>query len=212
MKNMKALTALFSALLITTAFQSANAQFDDGLPMQDSFGGSGIYGLDSTPSSQGLPRTTGSFPTPTYNPPRRTAPPVRQIQPGHSTFVPQQNSFSPQQAQEIANAVAALGPAYQQARANMQQIRAQNGGYLIPRNNNGGLGGFRNAPAFQQRPMAQPQRGFQRYTDTFGRADAQRVRQGLIGSGYRDVRIAEHPDNYRRVRQGLPRIFGVYHR
>jgi len=218
MKNLKALTAVFSALLIATACQSAQAQYNDGLPMQDSFGGGGgVFGLDTPTRSPagGLPRTTGSFPNP-YPSATRSAAPVRQPQQSRSAFIPQTNSFSPQQAQEIANAVAALGPAMQQARANMQQIRAQNGGYLIPRNNNSGFRGFGNGQAFQQQqrlqPLAQAPRGFQRYSDTFGMADARRVSQGLIGSGYRNVRIAEHPDNGRRVRQGLPRIFGVYHR
>lgn len=170
---------------------SLNAQ---GLPMTDQLGGgSGVYG---TGSSGGYTSSTRATPRTSYTP--RTTNTNR-------GFQPQTRGMSPQQAQEMANAIAALGPAMQQARQNLQQIRARNGGTLYPQQNrSGGLFGNR-----QPSNLNQPTR--QRYSDVFGYQNAQQVRRNLLRNGYRNVRVQNHPHNAWRQQQGLTPVYGIYH-
>lgn len=200
------MTRLLTFVMILSAATIANAQYDDGLPMSDSIG-SGIYGLGGG-NTYNPTQMTPSVPsyTPTYRQPRN-----------QGGFYGSQQGISPQQMQNIANAAAALGPAIQQARQNLQQIRAQNGGYLIPRNNNGGLfgggrvGNGRLLNRLANARQAQPWQGMQRYTDTFGYNDANSVRQALIRDGYQNVQIYENPNNGWRTQQGMQPVYGVYY-
>lgn len=200
------MTRLLTFVLIMSAATIANAQYDDGLPMSDSLG-SGVYGLGGgTSYNPGpIPATVPSY-TPTYRQPQYQGG-------GFNTG----QGISPQQIQNIANAAAQLGPALQQARQNLQQIRAQNGGYLIPRNNNGGLfgggriGNGRLLNRLANAGQRQPWQGMQRYTDTFGANDAHSVRQALIQNGYNNVQVYEDPNNAWRAQQGMQPIYGVYY-
>ena len=180
------MTRLFTFIfVIATTASVANAQFGDGLPMTDQLGSGGSY---SSSATSGNGRTSGPQPTrintPTFQP-RRTNSTIN-----NNGFRPAYQPNQLQQAQNIANAVAALGPAIQQVRQNAQQRRAQNGGYLIPPNNNR-TGGR----------MLQPRN---RYGDYFTRQDAQQVRRDLIRDGYQDVQIAQHPHNAQWQRENQP--------
>lgn len=180
------MTRLFTFIfVIATTASAANAQFGDGLPMSDQLGSGPSY---SSPTSSGSGRTsrqqTTRVNTPTFQP-QRTNSSIN-----NNGFRPNYQPNQLQQAQNIANAVAALGPAFQQVRQNAQQRRAQNGGYLLPRNNNPTGGRL-----FQPR---------NRYGDYFTRQDAQQVRRDLIRDGYQDVQIAQHPHNGQWQRENQP--------
>lgn len=200
------MTRLFTLIMILSAASIANAQYDEGLPMSDSLG-SGIYGLGGGGGGYTPAQVSPSVYTPTYRQPQN-----------RGGFQGGQQGISPQQMQNIATAAAALGPAIQQARQNLQQIRAQNGGYLIPRNNNNGglfgggrIGNGRLLNRLANAGQRQPWQGMQRYTDTFGANDANRVRQALIQDGYNNVQVYEDPNNGWRRQQGMQPIYGVYH-
>jgi hypothetical protein len=189
------MTRLFTIMfVIATTASVANAQFDEGLPMTDQLGGGPSY---SSPTTTGNGRTSRPQPTrtntPTYQPQRTNT--VNNNNGIRPTYQPNQL----QQAQNIANAVAALGPAIQQVRQNAQQLRAQNGGYLIRRNNNNRAGGR----VFQPR---------NRYGDYFTPQDAQQVRRDLIRDGYQNVQIAQHPHNGQWQQENQPsrRRWGVF--
>ena len=172
------MTRLFTFILvIATTASVANAQFGDGLPMTDQLGSGGGY--SSSASNSRTSRTQSTYQPQLTN----TFGNGGGFQPSY-----QPNQF--QQAQDIANAVAALGPAIQQVRQNAQQRRAQNGGYLFPRNNNRASGRW-----------LQPRN---RYGDYFSRQDAQQVRQDLIRDGYQNVQIAPHPHNGQWQRENQP--------
>ncbi len=189
------MTRLFIATIAITVIaastSAAHAQWGGGLPMTDQLG-----------SGSASQRST--FQTPRSTPSRNSN---NRVQRNNNNYRPNNNyrqptrQISPQQIQQIANAAAALGPAIQQVRQNMQQIRAQNGGYLIPRNNNGGFGNGR---------IFQGQQPSQRFGDYFSRQGANQVRQDLMRSGYQNVQVIQHPHNQYYGSQPNRQRWGVH--
>lgn len=195
----RTMTRLLTFVLMITATATFASAQGGGLPMTDQLGGGGGFGSNAGGYSSGYTPRVASTRAPTYRP-------------STGGFRSVGQGISPQQVQNIANAAAALGPALQQARQNLQQVRAQNGGYLIPRNGNSGFGSG-GGRLINRMLNGQPNGGWQgmnRYTDTFGHADARRVQQSLVNDGYRNAQIYGNPNNGWRQQQGLTPIYGVY--
>lgn len=191
------MTRILTILFVVSTWASfASAQ---GLPLTDQLGGSSgsvsgsTYRSPRTTTRSSRPRTTTS-----YRPSQRSANGVNNG--GFRPVTYPQNQM--QTAQQIANAVAALGPAIQQTRQNLQQMRAQNGGTLFPRNNHrfGNQNGFVNRWAPQNR-----------YGDYFTPGDAQQVRRDLMRSGYRNVQVVPHPHNRFYGGQPARQRWGVHY-